>query len=92
VKHDYYSVYLASQYYVLNKPNEGDKIMDELAENCLKNIRWYKSLTNEHMINASQRDLDLNMRILASILSQCKEYNREAIFNKYLPALNQYGN
>ncbi len=66
--------------------------MDELAENCLKNIRWYKSLTNEHMINASQRDLDLNMRILASILSQCKEYNREAIFNKYLPALNQYGN
>ena len=88
VKHDYYSVFLGAQYYTLKQYEKGDQIMDELANNCAKNIAWYRSLTSPSMINASQKDLDMNMRILASILAHCREAKRDKLFDKYVSVIN----
>ncbi|MDA3846816.1 MAG: hypothetical protein PF505_09810, partial [Vallitaleaceae bacterium] len=90
VNHDYYSVFLASQYYTLGKFEKGDAIMDDLANNAKKNIIWYASLTNERMVTSSASDLNLNLRMLGSILAHCKESGREEIVEKYYPILEKY--
>jgi len=92
VSNDYYSALLASQYYTLGKPQKGDAIMEDLASNCVKNISWYSSLSSQKMIDASKKDVEQNIRILGSVLSQCREAKRDLIVSKYMPILKKFSN
>lgn len=90
VSHDYTSSFLAAQYYQLGQAAKGDKIMEEIAENCVKNIRWYSSLSNPRMIASVKQDFGQNVAILEAVIGQCRMANRMAIVNKYLPVYDQF--
>ncbi len=92
IRHDYYSVFLAAQYFSLGENEKGDEIMEDLASNSVKNIAWYKSLRNQQMIDASKSDLSLNLRMLGSILAHCKDAGRNDIVEKYYPIYEKYAN
>lgn len=90
VSHDYTSSFLAAQYYQLGEAAKGDKIMEEIAGNCVKNINWYSSLTSSKMLSSVKQDLGQNVAILEAVIGQCRIANRTAIVNKYTPVYERF--
>ena len=48
VRHDYISTMLAQYYYKLGKPQQGDAIMDSVANDCVEYLNWYFSMPSRN--------------------------------------------
>lgn len=83
VPHDYTSTFFAQSYYTLNQKEKGNALVDEIADNCCKNINWYLSLKNKDMINSIRSDLGYNLAVLENLLQTAHKAGSTEIVDKY---------
>jgi hypothetical protein len=91
VPNDYFSTFLAGAYYELGKTDQGDAIMNDVANNSSLNLGWYAGLDQKQM-NSVTDQISTNLASLRNVLYYAHQYNRKAIMDKYYPKFEQFAN
>ncbi len=89
VKNDYISVQIAYLYYRLGEPEKANKIMDDVAQNCVENLDWCFSLSPALQNRLNER-IGENYSILNQILRICDSEKQKVIMDKFLPRFMDY--
>ncbi len=90
VPYDYYTgAPLAEFYYDLNDPENGDRINDYIANNCVEHLDWYFSLKPDQRKN-STNTIGRRFAEFNQILRICNEHSREELMEKYYPSFVVY--
>lgn len=89
VRHDYSSLMMGQYYYQLQQPAKGDKILEQIANDCVEYLNWslQLSLTQQNSITG---EMGNNMAILNEVLRIFDEAERKDLVNKYFPYYVQY--
>jgi len=83
------SSYLAQYYYAVGEPEKANRIMNDVATNCVENIDWYLSLDSNRRNSCTERIND-NLGILNQVLSVCNQLKQKSIMDKFLPKFMDY--
>jgi hypothetical protein len=81
VPHNFFSLFIAENYYKAGEPEKGDQVMRELAEENLQELRFFAALGRSFQVNDSD-DFQLGLAIYANILDMLESYNREELRNE----------
>ncbi|NLZ73479.1 MAG: DUF2723 domain-containing protein, partial [Bacteroidales bacterium] len=89
VPYDYQNgaLQLAEAYYILDKTDEGDRILSALADKSVEYITWYLSL-KPYAIAISAREIEYHLAVLHTEQLLMKEYNEELAV-KYMQKFEQ---
>jgi len=89
VRHDYISTMLAQYYYKLGKPQQGDAIMDSVANDCVEYLNWYFSMPSSQRNTVTNR-ISHYMAVLNQVLRICDQEKQQKIMKKYFPIYSKY--
>jgi len=89
VRHDYSSLMMGQYYYQLQQPAKGDKILEQIANDCVEYLNWSLQLSPTQQ-NSITSEMGNNMAILNEVLRIFDEAERKDLTNKYFPYYVQY--
>jgi hypothetical protein len=82
IPHNYFSVFMAQAYYKAGLADKGDNILKELADNNLKEVRYYASLKRKYSSYA-QSEIARNLAIYREIVNMASIYGRADVLDTY---------
>jgi MFS family permease len=80
--HDYFTMNFGRFYYELGQTAKGDAIMKAVAQQSMKSLMWYASLSPRQIRSAGER-VENNMVTMSNLLYFANKYNRKAIVDQY---------
>ncbi len=80
IPHNYFSIFLAEAYYKLGSNASGDKILQELASDNLKELKFYSSRGSA---NYYTEEMNRNMAIYMEIAKMADKYNRKEALKEF---------
>lgn len=89
VRHDMTSVLLAENYYAIGKNEDGNRIVESIATDCVQYLTWYFNLRGSHR-NSIQSQIGEQFRMLNHVLSVADKFQQKAIVDKYLPEFEKF--
>jgi hypothetical protein len=78
IPHNYFSLFLAHGYYLLNQNEKGDEILLEFAKENLKEYNFYLSLDDTHL-KASSHDMEQTIAIYYEIRKVANAFGRKEV-------------
>lgn len=73
---DYSALSLGEFYFTLKQPKKAEAIFNGIADNSLRNLRWYFRLSPNQMASV-MGDVEHNLAVLQEVLRIAKQYNPE---------------
>ncbi len=89
ISYDHTSATMAGYYYQLGEIAKADRLMDAVAENAADYLRWGHEIEPRVRKNM-QQTLNHQAAVLNLCLQNFSFYNREELFNKYMPLFSLY--
>ena len=89
VRHDYWSLILAENYYRIGEFQKGDELLDVVAQDCVEYLDWYFDLKPSLRRNSSNR-IKHYLAVFDHILKISNGYRRTDIWDRYAPAFESY--
>jgi hypothetical protein len=76
IPHNYFSLFLAEAYFKANQPEMGDRILSDFANDNLKELQFYSSLS-ERKQESVMPDMQRSIAIYLEIAKIAQKYNRQ---------------
>lgn len=89
VRHDITSVMMAESYYALGKHEQGNAIIDFVANDCVEYLTWYFGLKGAHR-SSINRQIGEKFGLLNHVLSIADKNGQKALVDKYMAAYEQF--
>lgn len=91
VPYDFSSNLMALYAYELGMREQGDKILDQVANRSVEYLRWYASLKPSQQ-NIASNSIGHEMAVLNQVLQFSSQYEAKNIFDKYLKEFELFVN
>lgn len=91
VPYDFSSNMMALYAYELGMREQGDRILDQVANRSVEYLRWYASLKPSQQ-NIASNSIGHEMAVLNQVLQFSSQYEAKNIFDKYLKEFEFFAN
>ncbi|MDR1584670.1 MAG: hypothetical protein LBS07_00645, partial [Prevotellaceae bacterium] len=89
IRHNYFSIPLGVAYYELGEPENAEKILASIADDCVDYLSWGFGLKPKQQ-GSIHGELGRRFGIFSEVLRTFDQYKREAILEKYMPVYMDY--
>ncbi len=89
IRFDYFSIPLGSAYYELGEPENAEKILTSIADDCINYMKWGFSLKPNQQ-GSIRVELGRRFGILSEVLRTMEQYQRQESLDKYMPSYMEF--
>lgn len=90
VTHEYASMRMVESYYMIGEKEKGDKLLEEIMDNSIAYLYWFRSLTPSQLRSVGD-DYRIHGYVVRSGINYLYDSKNEALAEKYMKEIEQKG-